>query len=101
LIRVLALLVNPFLPRTSKKIYSFLGLDIQVESWEYPEPKKAQEIVQVMPLYHKIEDAEIEKQISKLVKHVQARFKPEVQHLSSQRIPHTESSSQASSVDES
>lgn len=66
LIRVLALLVNPFLPRTSKKIYTFLGLNIQDESWKYPKSNAVQEIVQVLPLYHKIEEAEIEEQRSKL-----------------------------------
>lgn len=66
LIRVLALLVNPFLPKTSEKIYAFLGLNIHDESWAYPEPAKVQEIEQVAPLYRKIEEAEVEKQLSKL-----------------------------------
>ena len=66
LIRVLALLVNPFLPRTSEKIYNFLGLNIQDESWQYPEPAKVQKIVQVAPLYRKIEGVDVEKQLSKL-----------------------------------
>jgi len=70
LIRVLALLVNPFLPRTSEKIYTFLGLSIQDESWKYPKPNAVQEIVQVLPLFHKIEEAEIEEQLTKLKQHV-------------------------------
>lgn len=65
-IRALALLVNPFLPRTAESIYGFLGLDIGIETWSYPEPLKVQKVADVSPLYHKIEDAEIEAQLAKL-----------------------------------
>lgn len=66
LIRALALLVNPFLPRTSEKIYSFLGLDLSAAVWAYPAPAAVQKIEVVAPLFHKIEDEEIEKQLAKL-----------------------------------
>ncbi len=67
LIQSLAVLVNPFLPRTSKKIYSFLGVDTHDVSWEYPVPNKVQEIIQSSPLYRKIEQEEIETQRARLV----------------------------------
>jgi methionyl-tRNA synthetase len=64
-IRVLAILINPFLPRTSEKIYSFFGLDIKSITWEYPEIN-AQKIARITTLYKKIEDSEVEEQVSKL-----------------------------------
>lgn len=66
LIRVLAMLVNPFLPRTSEKIYGFLGLSAEELKWVYPEPSGIQKIVSVSPLFKKIEDAQIERELSKL-----------------------------------
>jgi len=66
-IRALAILINPFLPRTSEKIYSFFGLDIKSATWEYPEIN-VQKIVRVSTLYKKIENSEIEEQLSKLGK---------------------------------
>lgn len=67
-IRALAILVSPFLPRTSEKIYRFLGLDITREAWEYPEPEKVFTVTDVAPLYRKIEDEQIEQQQAKLGK---------------------------------
>ncbi len=66
LIHSLAILVNPFLPRTSKKINAFVGLDIQDVTWTYPEPNKVQKIKKVSPLYRKIEEGEVEREYSKL-----------------------------------
>ncbi len=66
LIRALAILINPFLPKTSEKIHNFFGFNIQNTTWRYPEPNATQNIRQVSPLYQKIEPAEIKKQQSKL-----------------------------------
>jgi len=65
-IRVLSILINPFLPKTSEKIHSFLDLDIEDVTWNYPEPEILQKIMHISPLYKKIEDSEIEIQHSKL-----------------------------------
>lgn len=65
-IRSLAILVNPFLPKTSVKIHNALGLDSKEIVWKYPQPADVQKIVEVVPLYKKIEDEEIETQRAKL-----------------------------------
>lgn len=65
-IRALAILVNPFLPKTSENIYNFLGLNIHDETWTYPKSNKIQKIVQVKPLFKKIEKEEVEQQQFKL-----------------------------------
>lgn len=65
-IRALAVLVNPFLPKATGKIYDSLGLDVQELVWKYPEQLALQKIVQAVPLYKKIEEAEIEAQRAKL-----------------------------------
>lgn len=65
-IRALAVLVDPFLPRTAEKIYGFLGLVARDQTWAYPEPKAVWKIGDVAPLYRKIEDADIAAQLAKL-----------------------------------
>lgn len=67
-IRVLAILVNPFLPRTSEKIYDSLGLDYKEIIWGYPKPHEVQKIKSVIPLYKKIEESEIKEQQARLGK---------------------------------
>lgn len=66
LIRALAILANPFLPKTSAKIHDFFDLDVKNATWAYPEANKVQGVAQVAPLYKKIEEAEIEEQHTKL-----------------------------------
>lgn len=66
-IRALAILVNPFLPETSRKIYGFLGLDINSVHWEYPDVELLK-ISSVSTLYKKIETADIDVEIAKLGK---------------------------------
>lgn len=66
LVRTLAVLVNPFLPKTSEKIYSFLGLSIQDVVWTYPKPNETQKVANVLPIFRKIEDAEIDEQNARL-----------------------------------
>ncbi len=65
-IRTLALLVNPFLPRTSEKVYGFLGLDIKGNRWEYPAPEEIYVISKAEPLYRRVEDEQVERQLAKL-----------------------------------
>ncbi len=65
-IRVLSIIVNPFLPKTSEKIHEFLGF--KIGSWEYPEPEELFKVLDVSPLYKKIEDEEVEREVSKLGK---------------------------------
>jgi methionyl-tRNA synthetase len=67
-IRSLAILINPFLPQSSEKIYDFLGLNIDNENWNYPEPESLFIVYKVSPIYSKIEDKQIEKQLKKLDK---------------------------------
>lgn len=67
-IRALALLVNPFLPKTSEKIFGLLGQSGQGHFWGYPEQPTLQKVVSTTPLYRKIEEAEVEAQRSKLGK---------------------------------
>jgi methionyl-tRNA synthetase len=73
LIRTLAILINPFLPKTSNKIYNFLELDFQKMNWGYPEPETKWNISKISPLYQKIEDEEIEKQLAKLHKLIKTK----------------------------
>ena len=67
-IRALAILVNPVLPRTSENIFGFLGLNLSDETWGYPDPERVYRINHVAPLYRKIEDEQIEEQQEKLRK---------------------------------
>jgi len=66
-IRTLAVLVNPFLPETSRKIHGFLGLDIDSVHWEYPDAELLK-VSSVSTLYKKIEKADIDIEIAKLGK---------------------------------
>ena len=65
-IRSLAILVNPFLPKTSAKLHAALGLDAAQAQWKYPEPVAVQELGEVIPLFKKIEDEQIEAARAKL-----------------------------------
>ena len=65
-IKCLAILVNPFLPRTSKKIYDFFGLDLLKVTWRNTKPQTMQKIVNVEQLFKKIEEVEVEEQYKKL-----------------------------------
>jgi methionyl-tRNA synthetase len=65
-IRALALLVNPFLPKTSEKIHGFFGSDTKNAAWIYPEPPAVQNIGRVSPLYRRIEETEVKAQRLKL-----------------------------------
>lgn len=68
LVRTLALLVNPFLPETTKKIYDFLGLKLQGEQWSYPIPHDIQYVISFSPLYQRIDEADIISENEKLKK---------------------------------
>lgn len=59
LIRSLALLVNPFLPRTSVRIQEFLGSSPDGASWSYPVPGSTLSVVDFAPLYKKIDEEQI------------------------------------------
>ncbi len=66
LVRVLAILIHPFLPRTAEKIYNYLDPVIQNPTWIYPEPNQIQRVVQPSLLFSKIDEKKIEEQRSKL-----------------------------------
>ncbi len=61
----LAIMLNPFLPKTSAKLSLQIGKDVHSLKWEYPEIERL-EIKEPTPLYRKIEEEEIERQISLL-----------------------------------
>lgn len=63
-IRSLSVLINPFLPRSAKKVCDFLGFDIG--SWEYPEPEGVFKVLDPTPLFKRIEEEEVDREVSKL-----------------------------------
>ncbi|MFA6423579.1 MAG: methionine--tRNA ligase [Patescibacteria group bacterium] len=66
IIRAIAILSAPFLPRTAEKI-SAQTQDHELR-WKYPEPKEIFNPIEVSPLFKKIEEEEIEAQREKLGK---------------------------------
>ncbi len=58
----LAILIQPFLPASSEKIFNFFTTSQKKIKWVYSEPQKIQKINQVKLLYQKIEKAEIDRQ---------------------------------------
>ncbi len=60
----LAVLVNPFLPRTSQKIAKLFGLDEKF-AWQSVEQSEIK-VVSTEPLFKKIEDSQIEQELAKL-----------------------------------
>ncbi len=66
IIYALSILINPFLPRASKDVHSFLKEDIASISWSYPQPKSIREIEIISPLYSTITQEEVEEQKNKL-----------------------------------
>jgi len=66
IIKCLAILINPFLPKASERIYSLLGDDYGKLRWEYPLFDKIK-ITEVEPIYKRIEDEQVEEE-NKLLK---------------------------------
>jgi methionyl-tRNA synthetase len=66
-IRCLSILIEPFLPKSSKRILEQLTEKVELK-WEYPEPLANFVPASPLPLYRRIEDSEIEVQISLLGK---------------------------------
>ncbi|MFA5126859.1 MAG: methionine--tRNA ligase [Patescibacteria group bacterium] len=66
-IKALAILINPFLPRSSEKIAAQIGLSNKDLQWQYPKTGKLM-LVDPKPLYKHIEDSEVEAQRNKLGK---------------------------------
>ncbi|MFA7308767.1 MAG: methionine--tRNA ligase [Patescibacteria group bacterium] len=64
-IRTLAILINPFLPRTSDTINACFGFEVST-TWEYPAPLQHYKIEKVEMLFKKIEDEQIEQAKAKL-----------------------------------
>ena len=73
----LALLVQPFLPKTSEAIQGFFGADVvgsepgvshALSAWRYLPLPKTFVLQGVTPLFTKIEDAVIQKQVERLAK---------------------------------
>jgi methionyl-tRNA synthetase len=67
-IKCLAILVNPFLPKTSKEICKQLSIDYSKIKWEPPILEKIK-IEEISPLFEKIEEKNIEKETLNLKKH--------------------------------
>lgn len=67
IIKCLAILVFPFLPKTSGKICQDTGLQLQKLNWAYPTPRLLK-VNNTKPLYKRIEPEDVEKQRSKLGK---------------------------------
>ncbi|MCK4781356.1 methionine--tRNA ligase [Candidatus Parcubacteria bacterium] len=64
IIRCLAILLNPFIPLTIKRIKQITKNDPE-KIWQYPTPGFVQ-IADLKPLYKKIDDSEIKNQIERL-----------------------------------
>lgn len=65
IIKCLAILINPFLPKTSQKVCHDIGLDFSKIKWEYPSP----EVLitnDPKPLFNRIDDEVVDKQLSLL-----------------------------------
>jgi len=66
-VRCLAILINPFLPRSSERICKEVGLNFSELKWEYPSPSLLK-VNDPRPLYKRIEDDSVSKQRSLLGK---------------------------------
>ncbi len=66
-VRCLAILINPFLPRSSERICKEVGLNFSELKWEYPSPSLLK-VNDPKPLYKRIEDDSVSKQRSLLGK---------------------------------
>jgi methionyl-tRNA synthetase len=64
-IKSLAILVRPFLPRTAEKISNSIGWKIDTVQWSYPSPGNIA-VGEITPLYKRIEEKDVERQIAKL-----------------------------------
>ena len=65
IIRALSILINPFLPESSRKIFGFFGIDFNSICWEYPDIKSIK-ISSVSTLYKKIEKVDVDVEVAKL-----------------------------------
>jgi methionyl-tRNA synthetase len=68
-IRCLAVLINPFLPKTSERLCSQINKEYSTLKWEYPSFEKII-VNEVKPLFEKIERETIDKEIDSLKKSV-------------------------------
>jgi len=66
-IRCLAILIRPYLPKTAENIAKMFIKGVPENKWEYPKPDDFT-IGDVAPLFRKIENGEIKEQISLLGK---------------------------------
>lgn len=64
-IKSLAILINPFLPKTSAKISRSLNMNLENLKWQYPQ-ESLLKVGDLEVLYKKIEIEEIEKQLEKI-----------------------------------
>jgi len=64
-IKCLAILINPFLPQSSEKIYAQLGQNFSDIKWEKPEAGLLK-VVSPEPIYKRIEDTQVVEQESLL-----------------------------------
>jgi methionyl-tRNA synthetase len=67
-ISALKTMLYPYLPFSSQKLHEFLGFDGTVEDvgWQIQTPKQGQQLRQPQPLFTKLEDEIIEKEMQKL-----------------------------------
>ncbi len=61
----LSILMYPFLPKTTEKLALQINKDVKRLNWEYPQIEKLQ-INEIVPLYKKIEEEDVGKQLSLL-----------------------------------
>ncbi len=66
-IKCLAVLISPFLPETSQKICNQMNTSPDNLKWIYPSPEKVS-VKKTNPLYKKIDEEEVKKQLSLLKK---------------------------------
>lgn len=67
IIKCLAILINPFLPKASENIFKLLNYNNDNLMWNYPKIEMIK-IEKVEPLYIKIEDSQIEEENNNLIK---------------------------------
>ncbi len=67
-ISALKTMLYPYLPFSSQKLHDFLGFDGSVEEvgWQIQTPQQGQQLQQPQPLFTKLEDEIIEKEMQKL-----------------------------------
>ena len=68
IVKALAIVLYPFIPSSAQKIWSMLGFEGNISSWDeaYILPSKAQQIMKPEPLFKKISSKDLDEALKKL-----------------------------------